>query len=175
MVLAAIAVVIILVIWNSGSLEGSGTLETSVSPFYPRHRIRFDAVQLNSDAENEFRFHGAPASRMDFIFSLAGTPRELDVISRSDSIIEVELLETAPQPRRICKATGRPSGTEYSSRWVVGGPSGHPDSLWHSSCLKFDVESDAEYLLRISIRPGADREAVKLVPTLEGGGIKIES
>lgn len=97
------------------------------------------------------------------------------MIDRSESLIEVELLETSPRPKRLCKAAGRPSNTEYSSRWVVGGPADHPDSLWHTSCLKLELESEAEYVLRISIRPGADREPVKLVPTLDGGGLKIES
>jgi len=150
-------------------------LQTSLLPFYPRHQIRFDAVKLNSNSTKEFRFRGAPAADMRFVFLIIGTSLRSDEINRSMSIMDVELLETKPQLRRICKATGRPSNTEYSSAWKVGGPDNHPVSLWHTNCLKLPLKPGAVYVLRISIRAGTEKEDVLLIPVLEGGGIAIES
>ena len=155
--------------YSPKEFRGAGPMEDYGPASYYRYHAPLGDVPLAVEGRYTFRFSGLPDETMGLQFYLPGYSEEHDKRLRAVSTtLTVEIVDGAGD--RICFATGSPSGTTSSERWVLMSSSLEA-GYWHHGCVDRQFSRGMRYTLRVTVEnvdPNSPKVVMKAV--LEGGG-----
>ena len=158
--------------WRKWRYDGPGQISDWGVISYPRFQIRFPSLPLNTMSTRSFTFTGAPVSGMRLQLYVEGGDLQRAQLERAD--VEISASITDDNLRRpVCQASGSPRTSVSDSGWILMSGS-DTAAFWHAACLHPELSPRHRYTLTVAVRPRrADLPPLRLVPTLEGGGIEL--
>ena len=175
-VLLVAAVVVLVVPYRTWLYKGPGHLRDLGFLAYPRFRLELPQMTIGRDPNHTFTFDRIPSEEMSVVLDVVdGSLDDFDRLKTFPVQITARLFEeaTVSTPRRrLCEATGSPSGKFPDAQWVVTGSAVHA-AFWHPRCLRMPMSSDRSYTLQVEITPTGPSPSTTLIPTLQGGGIEL--
>ena len=176
-VLLVAAVSVLVVPYRTWLYKGPGHLRDLGFLAYPRFRLELPQMTIGRDPSHIFTFERIPSEEMSVMLDVVDA--SIDDFDRLKTLpiqITARLFEEATfstPRRRLCEATGSPSGKFPDSQWVATASAVHA-AFWHPRCLRMPMRNERSYTLQVEIAPtGSSLPSETLVPTLQGGGFEL--
>jgi len=139
---------------------------------YPRYYATLGDIPLVQAGHYTFNFAGLPSENMTLQLYVMGGP-ETNIGLLRELTTEVSAYIVDSQDKRICSATGTPSRSDPSAKWVLMS-NGLNQAFWHDHCRDVSFAKNTNYSLHLSISDVDPRSPrVLLRATLEGGGNEL--
>ena len=160
--------------WHGLIYRGDGTLLDQGEWSFPRYVLRLNKISFSRPGEYVFHLRGLPRERLTLAFRVIKWPDNLsDLSALKSNHPEIDIVITDGQGKDVCRAGGRPRGTNEDGSWVLAQG---PDSgeYWHWRCNDVEFRSFEAYSLVIRVSDATLRgDEIIVEPMLTGGGTEL--
>jgi len=158
--------------YDSSDFRGAASMRDTGVFSYPRYHATLGDIPLSEAGDYTLKFSGLPSEQMSLqLYVVGGFDANGDLLRSLTTELSVDIVDS--QGKVLCSASGTPSQSDPSARWVLMS-SGIDAAFWHNHCVDVAYARHTNYKLHLSISnvdPCSPR--VTLRATLEGGGIEL--